>query len=28
VGNAIEFDWDEENKKHLAAHEVMPAEFE
>lgn len=24
----IEFDWDEENKKHLAAHKVLPAEFE
>jgi len=24
----IEFDWDGENTKHLAAHEVMPAEFE
>ena len=25
---AIEFDWDDENKKHLAAHKVAPAEFE
>ena len=24
----IEFDWDDENKKHLAAHEVTPDEFE
>ena len=25
---AIEFDWDDENTKHLAAHKVTPAEFE
>ena len=24
----IEFDWDEENAKHLGAHKVAPAEFE
>src|ERR1039458_8840384 len=24
----IEFDWDDENKKHLDAHKVSPAEFE
>ena len=24
----IEFDWDDENKKHLAAHNVSPEEFE
>ena len=24
----IEFDWDEENVKHLAAHKVKPADFE
>ena len=24
----VEFDWDEHNTKHLAAHEVTPAEFE
>ncbi len=24
----IEFDWDNENTKHLAAHNVTPAEFE
>lgn len=24
----IEFEWDDENKKHLAAHRVTPAEFE
>ena len=24
----IEFDWDDENRKHLAAHNVRPAEFE
>jgi uncharacterized DUF497 family protein len=26
--SGIEFDWDDENKKHLAAHKVTPAEFE
>lgn len=24
----IEFDWDDENRKHLAAHKVTPVEFE
>ena len=24
----IEFDWDHENRKHLAAHRVAPVEFE
>ncbi len=24
----IEFDWDSNNRKHLAAHKVMPIEFE
>ena len=24
----IEFDWDEKNREHLAAHKVTPAEFE
>jgi uncharacterized DUF497 family protein len=28
VAGGIEFDWDGENKKHLAAHKVTPAEFE
>jgi uncharacterized DUF497 family protein len=28
VASGIEFDWDDENKKHLAAHKVAPAEFE
>jgi uncharacterized DUF497 family protein len=28
VADGIEFDWDEENTKHLAAHKVMPVEFE
>jgi uncharacterized DUF497 family protein len=28
VADGIEFDWDDENKKHLAAHKVTPAEFE
>ncbi|HXB67936.1 MAG TPA: hypothetical protein VNY05_06820 [Candidatus Acidoferrales bacterium] len=28
VANGIEFDWDEENTKHLAAHKVTPSEFE
>lgn len=26
--SGIEFDWDYENKRHLAAHKVAPAEFE
>jgi uncharacterized protein len=28
LADGIEFDWDEENTKHLAAHKVMSAEFE
>jgi len=28
VADGIEFDWDDENKKHLDAHKVPPAEFE
>jgi uncharacterized DUF497 family protein len=28
VPDGIEFDWDEGNIKHLAVHEVTPAEFE
>ena len=28
MASDIEFDWDDENKKHLAAHKVTPAEFE
>jgi uncharacterized DUF497 family protein len=28
VAAGIEFDWDAENTKHLAAHKVTPAEFE
>jgi uncharacterized DUF497 family protein len=28
VARGIEFDWDDENKKHLDAHKVAPAEFE
>jgi uncharacterized DUF497 family protein len=28
VASEIEFDWDDENRKHLAAHQVAPAEFE
>jgi hypothetical protein len=28
VAGGIEFDWDDENEKHLAAHKVAPAEFE
>ncbi len=28
MASAIEFDWDEENSTHLAAHKVAPAEFE
>lgn len=28
MASGIEFDWDDENKKHLAAHKVGPVEFE
>ena len=28
MAGGIEFDWDDENKKHLDAHKVAPAEFE
>ena len=28
MASGIEFDWDEENEKHLAAHNVAPSEFE
>jgi uncharacterized DUF497 family protein len=28
LSSEIEFDWDEENRKHLAAHKVSPTEFE
>ena len=28
MASEIEFDWDDENKKHLDAHNVSPAEFE
>lgn len=28
VASGIEFDWDDENRKHLDAHRVAPAEFE
>ena len=28
VAGEIEFDWDDENRKHLATHKVVPAEFE
>jgi uncharacterized DUF497 family protein len=28
VAKGIEFDWDAENTKHLAAHKITPAEFE
>src|ERR1039457_523565 len=28
VGNGIDFDWDAENTKHLAAHQVTAREFE
>jgi uncharacterized DUF497 family protein len=28
VAGKIEFDWDDEDRKHLAAHKVAPAEFE
>ena len=28
MASRIEFDWDDENKKHLSAHKVAPEEFE
>ncbi len=28
MASGIEFDWDDKNKKHLAAHKVAPVEFE
>ena len=28
MADGIEFDWDDENEKHLAAHKVAPTEFE
>ena len=28
MAEAIEFDWDEENGKHLKSHRVSPQEFE
>jgi len=28
VASGIAFDWDDENRKHLATHKVAPAEFE
>jgi len=28
LAGEIEFDWDEENRKHLKAHKVTPREFE
>jgi uncharacterized DUF497 family protein len=28
LAREIEFEWDDENRKHLAAHKVTPAEFE
>jgi len=28
VARGIKFDWDEENRKQMAAHKVAPAEFE
>ena len=28
MADEIEFDWDDENARHLAAHNVTPAEFE
>ena len=28
MAGGVEFDWDDENKKHLDAHKVVPAEFE
>jgi uncharacterized DUF497 family protein len=28
VANGLEFNWDNENKKHLSTHKITPAEFE
>jgi len=28
VAEGIDFDWDDENKRHLGAHKVAPTEFE
>jgi len=28
VASGVEFDWDDENRKHLEAHKVAPSEFE
>jgi hypothetical protein len=28
VAHGIDFDWDDENKKHLAVHKTTPAEFQ
>lgn len=28
MAGEVEFDWDDENRAHLAAHKVAPAEFE
>jgi uncharacterized DUF497 family protein len=28
VAHGIDFDWDDDNKKHLAAHKTTPIEFE
>lgn len=28
MAEGIDFDWDDENKRHLGAHKVAPAEFE
>jgi uncharacterized DUF497 family protein len=28
VASGIEFDWDDESRKHLASHKIAPAEFE
>ncbi|MCL4782900.1 MAG: BrnT family toxin [Bryobacterales bacterium] len=28
MASGIEFDWDDENRKHLAAHKISSAEFE
>ena len=28
MAGGIDFDWDDENRKHLAAHKVTPMEFE
>ena len=28
VASGVDFDWDDENRKHLDAHKVAPAEFE